>query len=285
MIGTWHEGDIIESTVRNLLHQGVEEVFIVDNESPDDTVEAATGAGATLVESFHTDHHDSLFNSALMRRHAQRIFDERQHDSAWWLFVDADEFLHGPHLRTVAEHLALLDERFDVVGVAAYEHRPSGTPAAVAGEHPVVHQPPAIASGADKCRAQHWKHPAVRYRRGIEPPIHARGFHKLKSKDHVEPTDPLVLHHIRYRNEADSRRRLAALQQRHQVADDDPSAFRRPEMAERLRTIDEIYDTTSVSHPDLRPWGEAARPEHRHFSVWHQLPDDSPDWITGPHSS
>jgi len=37
MIVTRHEGDIIESTVTNLLHQGVEAVYVLYSDSPDDT--------------------------------------------------------------------------------------------------------------------------------------------------------------------------------------------------------------------------------------------------------
>ena len=280
MIITWHEGDIIESTINNLLHQGIQAVYLLDNDSSDDTVEAATAAGAVVLERFQTDFHDPYFNATLMRRHAQRIFDESGHDSMWWLFCDADEFFHGPSGRTVAEHVALLDDRFDVVGIDTYEHLPSGVPAAVRGEHPVVYQPLAYPKSEDKCRMQHWKHPLVRYRRGVEPPALVAGFHKLTSNGHTEPTEALVMHHIRYRNEEDTRRRLEALQQRYQVADSHPRAFRRVSMAERLATIDAIYDTTRLSNPDLRPWDEVARPEHRDFTVWHELPDRGRSSIT-----
>ena len=45
LVGTWFEADIIEATVRNAFAQGCERVFIIDNESPDDTVERAVAAG------------------------------------------------------------------------------------------------------------------------------------------------------------------------------------------------------------------------------------------------
>ena len=47
IIGTWMEADVIEATVRNAFTQGCERVFLVDNDSPDDTVERALAAGAS----------------------------------------------------------------------------------------------------------------------------------------------------------------------------------------------------------------------------------------------
>ena len=49
------EEDVVEATVRNAFAQGVEAVYVVDNASTDATVERAVAAGATFVESFHTD--------------------------------------------------------------------------------------------------------------------------------------------------------------------------------------------------------------------------------------
>ena len=42
IVGTWMEADVIADTVANAFTQGVDRVFLVDNESPDDTVERAT---------------------------------------------------------------------------------------------------------------------------------------------------------------------------------------------------------------------------------------------------
>ena len=52
IVGTWMEADVIEATVKNAFTQGCERVFLVDNESPDDTVEKAIAAGAELACSF-----------------------------------------------------------------------------------------------------------------------------------------------------------------------------------------------------------------------------------------
>ena len=46
----------------------------------------------------------------------------------WWLYLDADEFPHGPWGMTLREYLATLDERFRVVGTRFFNHYPSGTP-------------------------------------------------------------------------------------------------------------------------------------------------------------
>ena len=48
VLGTWMEADIVEATVANARAQGCERVYVVDNGSSDETVEAARSAGAIL---------------------------------------------------------------------------------------------------------------------------------------------------------------------------------------------------------------------------------------------
>ena len=58
IVGTWCEADVIEATVQNAFAQGCERVFIVDNESPDDTLERAAAAGAEIGSVYHTDYYE-----------------------------------------------------------------------------------------------------------------------------------------------------------------------------------------------------------------------------------
>ena len=58
IVATWCEEDVIEATVHNALTQGCERVFIVDNESPDDTLKRAATAGAEIARVYHTDYYD-----------------------------------------------------------------------------------------------------------------------------------------------------------------------------------------------------------------------------------
>jgi len=48
LVTAWMEGDVIAATVANAFNQGCERVFLLDNDSPDDTVAQAQGAGAEL---------------------------------------------------------------------------------------------------------------------------------------------------------------------------------------------------------------------------------------------
>ena len=59
----------------------------------------------------------------------------------WWLWLDADEFAHGPRGLTLHDHLALLDRRFRIVGTRYLNHYPSGAPQNVPGRHPLDYQP------------------------------------------------------------------------------------------------------------------------------------------------
>ena len=66
MLGTWMEADVVEACVRNALAQGCDEVFLVDNDSPDDTVAIATHAGATLAVSFATEFFNETMRFGIM---------------------------------------------------------------------------------------------------------------------------------------------------------------------------------------------------------------------------
>ena len=60
------EADVVEACVRNALAQGCDEVFLVDNDSSDDTVEIATRAGATLTASFATEVYNETMRFGIM---------------------------------------------------------------------------------------------------------------------------------------------------------------------------------------------------------------------------
>ena len=49
---TWHEEDIVATTVENLLQQGCEAVHLLDNGSGDETTAVAAAAGATVEDVF-----------------------------------------------------------------------------------------------------------------------------------------------------------------------------------------------------------------------------------------
>ena len=126
VIGTYAEGDVIESTVANAFAQGCDRVFLVDNGSPDDTVERATSAGA---ERGHRLHDLRLRRNASLGPH-QRM-DRRSASKSsdahhiWWLLIDADEFPEAPDHPRLRDFLASLDRRFRVVGARFLNHFPT----------------------------------------------------------------------------------------------------------------------------------------------------------------
>src|SRR3569623_1577160 len=52
LVAAWYEADIIGDCVRHQFAQGCERVFLIDNGSPDDTIEQAQAAGAELAASY-----------------------------------------------------------------------------------------------------------------------------------------------------------------------------------------------------------------------------------------
>ena len=99
IVVTWMEADVIAATVRNALTQGCERVILVDNDSPDDTVAAAIAAGAELGTSFSTPQLDEILKIRLLNETVARVSEASPHDHIWWLWLDADEFVHGPAAR------------------------------------------------------------------------------------------------------------------------------------------------------------------------------------------
>jgi len=217
IVGTWMEEDIVEATVRNAFAQGVEAVFVVDNASTDRTVERATAAGATLVESFETDLYEERVRILLMNAAVARISFSTGASSIWWLWLDADEFPEGPGGLTIAEYLRTLDRRFRVVGSTFYNHFPTAKPEYIPGFHPLDFQPMCeqyTAPFDHGCGMPHYKHPLQRFDRNGPFTMASGGFHTVTLRTRAplyEPVGGIVTHHITYRDESITRSRLARL--------------------------------------------------------------------------
>ena len=92
IIGTWMEADVIADTVANAFAQGVDRVFLLDNNSPDDTVALATGAGADVVLTYSTAGFEEHYRYNLMNEYVRHCSESSDYDHVWWLWMDADEF-------------------------------------------------------------------------------------------------------------------------------------------------------------------------------------------------
>jgi hypothetical protein len=146
IVGTWCEGDIIEATVHNAYAQGCERVFIVDNDSPDDTLERAAAAGAEIACAYQTDYYDESRRLAEMNGVINAVSSELAAPHVWWLLSDADEFVHGSAGLRIVDYLAGLDRRFRVVGARVFNHFPTSELANVPGRDGLVQPSPLEAS-------------------------------------------------------------------------------------------------------------------------------------------
>lgn len=217
VLGTWMEEDVVEATVRNAFAQGVDDVFLVDNASTDATVARALAAGATLAESFKTKVYEEHVRVLLMNGVVARVSLDREVDHAWWLYLDADEFPEGPGGLTIRQYLSGLDRRFRLVGSTYYNHFPATKPENLAGFHPADLQPLCERYVRERprfCDQDHFKHPLQRYDAGGPFIMSFIGFHSantLSREPLLEPAGGIVTHHMQYREEAATRRRLDLL--------------------------------------------------------------------------
>lgn len=212
IVGAWMEEDVIGAGVANAYHQGCEQVFLVDNDSPDGTVDAALASGATLARSFGTAAYDERTRLAVMNEVVHDVTEREGAERAWWLFFDADEFPHGPCGRPLAGCLASLDDDCRVVGARYFHHLPTHPPYCLAGYHPLELQPLCYEQRSNQSRCSHRKHPLVRLDRGAPPVTMGEGFHGYDLLDTlVEAPWSAFIHHFPYRAPAVTRRRLTAL--------------------------------------------------------------------------
>jgi hypothetical protein len=216
-VGTWHDADIIGATVRNCLAQGCDEVFIIDNDSPDDTVAVAREAGAKIADVYHTD-----FYLEAIRLHRMNSFMEMAtreqiaNDGIWWLTIDADEFVQGPNQLTLREYLVQLAPWYNIVGVHAFDHYPTTSPQYLVGKHPADFQPYGMLR--DRCGhgRGYWKHPLLFYPKGTAFGVcQSRGMHSPFRLDGwpqlLAPEEALLMHHVPFREKEATFQRLRAL--------------------------------------------------------------------------
>ena len=244
ILGAWMEADVIAATVTNAFAQGCERVYLVDNDSPDDTVAEAMKAGATLAESFSTDKYDEQLRLDIMNRVVRNVSAAESADHIWWLWLDADEFPHGPRGLTVLEFLSGLDRRFRIVGARFINHFPSAHPAYIPGFHPLDFQP-LCEEHRFGCALHHRKHPLQRFDRAGPPIICDRGFHEASSMERPlrEPTEAIFLHHFPFRDPIVTRSRLKMLCANDaaggmRVKDGDDAA---DGMVPRFQTLEAVY--------------------------------------------
>lgn len=279
IIGTWNEADVVASTVANAFRQGCQAVYLVDNASDDGTVERAVAAGAELADSYERlqyNEHERIYRMNTVVNDKTLTHGTRH---VWWLFLDADEFPHGPGGLTIAAYLAGLDRRFRAVGTTTYNHYPTEPFAEIDGRHPVDLMPRCEPHVEPYCWQGHHKHPLLRQDWGEAPLTAASGFHTISPelRPVVEPRGGLHTHHFQFRAEGATRRRYEALAGRLGV--------HFPQLP-RARMLDAVYagdwNRVRLRRGRLgdgpvapRPLDEVAPPEHREILRWYDPGDDA----------
>lgn len=284
IVGTWCEADVIAATVHNALTQGCERVYLVDNASLDDTVEQAVKAGAILARSFSTTGYDERLRIKLMTDTVRQVSQETAQSHIWWLWLDGDEFHHGPRGLTIREYLAHLDRRFRVVGSRVFNHFPDSEPAMISGFHPLEFQTLCEEHPMDMCPMQHWKHALQRFDRNGPFLSPTAGFHKASCESRlVEPKEGVFMRHFSYREEATTRQRLSLL------CEQEEGDFRRISSVEqrfgesnsskRFRSLDAVYGQrwaevdnqrrTAITGVQPRPWTTMVAEEDQAIARWY----------------
>ena len=285
IVGAWMEADVIEATVKNAFTQGCERVFLVNNGSPDDTVEAAIAAGAELVHSFSTSRFDIHLTYRLRNKLVSEISAADGSNHIWWLWLDADEFPHGPRGLTVREYLATLDRSFRIVGARFMNHYPGDEPHYVSGFHPLDFQPLCEELSFRTCWQWHRKHPLQRFDR-CAPEIRSDiGFHRAFSDEQplLEPTEAVFVRHFPFRRKEVSLSRLQALFSTTERSTGRvvPREGSGAHMAMRLGSLEAVYaqDWRQVEmelvgdcrrpHVEPLPWTELVDPEDTSVKRWY----------------
>ena len=210
----WHEEDIIGACVKNLLAEGVQRVFLIDNGSPDATVERAVQAGASYVRTIHTKYYDESIRRKSVFDCMRSVMKEEGRERIWWLLCDTDEFPTAPGFATIYEYLAQLDDKVRVVGGHWIQHYPMDRPYYYPGFHPAEFQFKATPhhDAAIYCPSVHIKHNLIRFDNSqFDMTIHA-GYHRITSNMPLyEDRESLRIHHFQFRDKAHTLERLKAL--------------------------------------------------------------------------
>jgi hypothetical protein len=294
IVATWYEGDVIEATVNNAFAQGCERVFIVDNESPDDTVERAAAAGAEIARVYHTDYYTDKIRLAEVNGVINAVSSEVSTDHVWWLCSDADEFVHGPGGLRIVDYLAGLDRRFRVVGARVFDHFPTSEPANVAGRHPLDYQPMCQELRIAWCSCRHWKHPLLRWDRSGLTVRPDHGFHRVQAPVKVaEPREGVFLHHFQYRNRQETAQRLRRLCEPQESglvrSAIDDAGFVDSGARRRWKTLDYLYSqdwahverlTPRGHRPGVtpKPWTSLVSSADAHVARWYSVEKVHDSW-------
>jgi len=206
VICVWNEEDIIESTVKHALAQGCSNVFIVDNNSTDKTVNTAINAGAILADSFGSEYFNEYQKIAYLNTVVKKYNESCKEDYIWWLYIDADEFPNIDCELRIIDFIKLLDPSIKAVHGYMFNHIPTHAPYNISGYHPADFMQLANKTNTTKI-------PLIRYDKGKPHFYSASGAHHFDTCGENVPIvlDVLNIHHFNYRRQENTFRRLKQL--------------------------------------------------------------------------
>ena len=191
----WNEEDIIESAVKHAFAQGCANVFIVNNDSSDKTVDIAIRAGAQVAAAFKTPYFDEDKKVAHLNAVVDYINSITQDERIWWLYLDDDEFPNFDNNLTILEMLKSIDSSIKAIHGFMYDHRPTHYPYHILGYHPIDCMPLCTVSKVGKV-------PLLRYDKGMPHLWSISGAHDFITHGHSIQVmkDAIHVHHFPYRD-------------------------------------------------------------------------------------
>jgi hypothetical protein len=207
----FNEADVVFHAIGALVAEGVD-VYLLDHESTDETVEAATpwlGRGLVAIESFPGDSGYAARNRTEMvwRDILARVAEVSGEIPAdWYLFVNADEFREAPFTgTTLRDGLREVDELgFNAVNFELADFRPTPEDVFVEGDVRLAlghYEPP---GSYDELQVKAWK----RRTRPVDLVSHG-GHDVLFEGKRVFPV-PFILRHYPIRSAAHGTRKVLA---------------------------------------------------------------------------
>jgi hypothetical protein len=251
IISTWYDGDIITATIKNCFKNGCSKVYVLDNNSPDDTVAKARAAGAVVKEVYQTEYYDDDLRIRKQNEIIKKFIESKQHRDVWVLTLDADEFPIGYCGESIQDTLGKLPGEIRTIGSNAIDLYPLAGEVYEDGDHPAS----CFSSGINRtakfaCNQHHWKHVAIRYFNGAFDIAQSRGNHyparPRNSTPILESKLELPIFHCPLRNQDSAERRLTALcaksdgQAFHRSAGDD-DAIGSQGAVKRFNSLEAIY--------------------------------------------
>jgi hypothetical protein len=266
IISSWYDSDIIYDTVRNCFNNGCTKVFLLDNDSPDNSVSEAIRAGAEVAEIYHTDYYDDDLRIRKQNEFVQRIVESEKHRELWFLSLDSDEFPTGYASDTIQQTLGRIPGDIRTIGSSAIDLYPLKDQIHTIGQHPAS----CYTHGINRiarcyCELSHWKHVALRYFNGVFDIAQGRGNHRPA---HIRPNRTiyeapswnLPIFHVPIRNEVNARARLTALcsktnKQGHHRSIGDDLVIGGQGAIKRFHSLDMIYqqqwDKVELPHSQM----------------------------------